>query len=50
MLDGAGYFDIRDPEDNWVRLWTKKGDMIVIPAGSYHRFSTDETVRLHFSY
>ena len=44
ILDGSGYFDIRDLDDNWIRLWTRKGDMIVIPAGSYHRFSTDENV------
>jgi gentisate 1,2-dioxygenase len=30
VLDGSGYFDIRDPDDNWIRLWTRKGDMIVI--------------------
>jgi 1,2-dihydroxy-3-keto-5-methylthiopentene dioxygenase len=43
VLDGSGYFDIRDGEDRWIRMWTKKGDMIVLPAGSYHRFTLDES-------
>lgn len=47
ILEGGGYFDIRSPTDEWVRMAVTPGDMIVLPAGAYHRFTVDEgaTVR-----
>ncbi|XP_075856638.1 acireductone dioxygenase isoform X1 [Microcebus murinus] len=42
ILDGSGYFDVRDAEDKWIRIAMEKGDMITLPAGIYHRFTVDE--------
>ncbi|KAI9813030.1 MAG: 1,2-dihydroxy-3-keto-5-methylthiopentene dioxygenase [Thelocarpon impressellum] len=43
VLDGAGYFDVRGRGDEWVRLRLEKGDLVVLPAGIWHRFTTDES-------
>lgn len=41
VLDGEGFFDVRGVQDEWVRIHLEKGDLIVLPAGIYHRFTTD---------
>lgn len=42
ILEGGGYFDVRDEEDKWVRIEVGSGDLVVLPAGCYHRFMVDE--------
>jgi 1,2-dihydroxy-3-keto-5-methylthiopentene dioxygenase len=41
-----GYEDVRDFDGQWIRIEIKKGDLIVLPPGMYHRFTLDENLYL----
>ena len=32
---------VRGKGEEWVRIWLEKGDLIVLPAGIWHRFTVD---------
>ncbi len=38
VVDGEGIFDVRNKSDQWVRIFVEEGDLIIIPANTYHRF------------
>jgi len=45
FLRGSGYFDVRDETAQghpWLRMACSAGDMIVLPAGAFHRFKWDD--------
>ncbi len=33
ILDGNGFFDVRNNSDEWVRICLEKDDLIILPPG-----------------
>jgi 1,2-dihydroxy-3-keto-5-methylthiopentene dioxygenase len=48
LLEGQGLYDIRARDDQWLRIWVRPGDLVVVPARRYHRFLVGHADTLHY--
>ena len=42
LTSGHSLDVLESPSDEWIRIGVEPGDLLVIPAGIYHRFTLDE--------
>lgn len=47
IIDGSAYYDIEDDSGKWLRILCEYGDLLILPAGRLHRFTTTPKVIFH---
>ena len=40
ILDGNGFFDVRNNRDEWIRIRLEKDDLIILPPGTVSAHTT----------
>lgn len=46
IVEGSGFFDVRDREDKWMRIHVFPGDLVILPAGKRKDFRFENIDRL----
>lgn len=47
FIGGSGYFDVKNEQDEYVRIHCFPGDLLSLPAGIYHRFVPDKELTFY---
>ena len=48
LIEGQGLYDIRSRDEQWLRVWVRPGDLVVVPARRYHRFLVGHAATLYY--
>ena len=47
ILDGSGFFDVRNGRDEWVRVRVEKDDLIILPSGIAPLYAMSSLLGVH---